>query len=198
MGLGCAPICAETNLLNLKTKFINPSGLLLTKRTIDERRNNYKTFRHYVGESSFYVRNYMKQYIQKYSEWVGPTSKVYSKLPQLILEVMEFADKFSETLTREQKLAVINFFNSQKAVFQPIVDKVEEDSRLSQTNYVATSLTESFGYTEIREGVFHGDGPIVVITASEVICGSKIFKLHDYYLLTEYLEEHFTQQEQAC
>ena len=139
----------------------------------------------------------MKQYIQKYKEWVKPTSKVYSRLPKLILEVMQFADKYSETMTKEQKLAVVNFVTSKKAVFQPLIDKVEEDSRLSQTNYVSTSLTESFGYTEVTGGVFHGDGPTVVITGNEVVCGSKVFKLHDYYLLTEYLETYFEEKEQA-
>ena len=164
---------------------------------IHERRNHYKNIRHYVGESSFHV-NVMKQYIQKYKEWVEPTALVYSRLPKLILEVMEFADKFSETLTKEQRLAIINFVKSKKSIFQPIVDKVEEDSRLSQTRYIASSLTENFGYAEIREGVFHGDGPIVVIAGNEIICGTKIFKLHQSFELSEYLEEHFTQKEQVC
>ena len=143
-GLASAPICVETNLPSLKTKFIKHSGLLLT-RMIHERRNHYKNIRHYVGESSFHV-NVMKQYIQKYKEWVEPTALVYSRLPKLILEVMEFADKFSETLTKEQRLAIINFVKSKKSIFQPIVDKVEEDSRLSQIKYIKSCLTENFDY----------------------------------------------------
>lgn len=141
----------------------------------------------------------MKQYIQTFKEWVEPISEVHSRLPHLVLEVMEFADKFSETMTKEQKLAVVNFITSKQAIFQPVIDKVEEDSRLSQTKHITSSLTENFGYREIREGVFNGDGPVVVITGNEVICGTKIFKLHQGYELSEYLETYFEQKEQiAC
>lgn len=142
----------------------------------------------------------MKQYIQKYREWVKPTSEVYSRLPQLILEVMEFADKFSETLTKEQKLAVVNFVKSQQAVFKPIINKVEEDSRLSQIKYIKSCLTENFDYEEIEENVLHGgfngNGPVVVITANQVICNTKIFSLHEYHELSYYLEENFDTREQ--
>ena len=142
----------------------------------------------------------MKQYIQKYKEWVKPTSEVYSRLPKLVLEVMQFADKFSETMTKEQKLAVVNFVTSKRSIFQPIVDKMEKDSRLSQTKYIKSCLAENFGYVEIEENVLHGgfngNGPVVVITANQVICNTKIFKLHEYHELSYYLEENFDEREQ--